>query len=189
MSRAARLAPVVVAAIALALYVRTLLPGMAFDDWGEMQTVPHVLGVPHPTGYPTYVLAAWLFELLPLGAIAFRANLFSAVCVALALATSTSIGMRLGVRPWIAAAAALATAAIGTVWASATVAEVNPLHLLLTALILDRSLAWSKDRRLRDLALGGLLIGLSFANHALTVLVAPYAVAFVVWTGRTTLRA
>ena len=108
MSRAVRLAPIVVAVIALAVYVRTLLPGMAFDDWGEMQTVPHVLGVPHPTGYPTYVLAAWLFELLPLGSIAFRANLFSAVCLALALATATSIGMRLGVRPWIAAVAALA---------------------------------------------------------------------------------
>ena len=38
---------------------------MAFDDWGEMQTVPWVLGIPHPTGYPTYVMAAWLFEQLP----------------------------------------------------------------------------------------------------------------------------
>ena len=189
MSRAARLAPIVVVAIALAVYVRTLLPGMAFDDWGEMQTVPHVLGVPHPTGYPTYVIAAWLFELLPLGtSIAFRSNLFSAVCVALALATATSIGMRLGVRPWVAAVAALATGAIGTVWGSATVAEVNPLHVLLVALIVDRSLAWADGRRLRDLALGGLLVGLSFANHPLTILVAPYAVAFVVWTGRSTLR-
>jgi hypothetical protein len=187
-TRAARIAPIVVAALALAVYVRTLLPGMAFDDWGEMQTVPHVLGIPHPTGYPTYVLAAWLFELLPLGAIAFRANLFSAVCIALALATATSIGIRLGVRPWIAAVAALATGAIGTVWAAATVAEVNPLHLLLISLILDRSLAWAEHRRLRDLALGGLLVGLSFANHPLTILVAPYAVAYVLWKGRSTLR-
>ena len=73
----------------------------------------------------------------------------------------------------VAAVAALATGAIGTVWGSATVAEVNPLHLLLVALILDRSLAWADGRRLRDLALGGLLVGLSFANHLLTILVAP----------------
>ncbi len=39
-----------------ALYVVTLMPGAAFDDWGEMQSVPHVLGVAHPTGYPTYIL-------------------------------------------------------------------------------------------------------------------------------------
>src|SRR6188472_750380 len=133
MSRAARIVPVVVAVASLALYVRTLLPGMAFDDWGEMQTVPWVLGIPHPTGYPTYVLAAWLFErllgLLSLGEVAFRANLFSAVCVALALAVATVIGVRLGVRPAIAAAAAIGTGAVGTIWGSATVAEVNPLHL------------------------------------------------------------
>jgi hypothetical protein len=179
---------VVVGVAALALYVRTLLPGMAFDDWGEMQTVPWVLGVPHPTGYPTYVMAAWLFEHLPLGDLAFRANLFSAVCVALALATATSIGVRLGVNAWIAGVAAFASGIVGTLWASGTVAEVNPLHLLFVALILDRSLAWAHDRRLRDLALGGLLVGLSLANHPLTVLVAPYAVAFVAWSGRATLR-
>ena len=56
------------------------MPGIAFDDWGELQTVPHVLGVAHPTGYPVYILSAWLFELLPIGSVAFRANMFSAVC-------------------------------------------------------------------------------------------------------------
>src|SRR6187549_3665355 len=148
MSRAARIVPVVVAVASLALYLRTLLPGMAFDDWGEMQTVPWVLGIPHPTGYPVYVMAAWSFERLPLGDVAFRANLFSAVCLALALAVATVIQIRLGVRPAIAAGAAVATGAVGTIWASATVAEVNPLHVLLVALILERSLAWAQDRRL-----------------------------------------
>ena len=188
MSRAARFLPVLVAVAALGLYLRTLLPGMAFDDWGEMQTVPWVLGIPHPTGYPTYVMAAWLFERLPLGEVAFRANLFSAVCTALALAVATLIGTRLGVRPAIAAAAAIGTGAVGTIWGSATVAEVNPLHLLLVALIVERSLAWAETLRLRDLALGGLVIGLSAANHPLTILVAPYAIAFVLWTGRSMLR-
>lgn len=187
--RAAVVVPVVVTVAAFVLYLRTLLPGMAFDDWGEMQTVPWVLGIPHPTGYPVYVMSAWLFEhVVPFGEVAFRANLYSAVCVALALGVATVIGIRLGVRPELAGVAAAATGAIGTIWSSGTVAEVNPLHLLLTALILERSLAWAGAPRLRDLALGGLLIGLSFANHALTLFVAPYAVAFVLWTGRAALR-
>ena len=50
------------------------MPGIAFGDWGEMQTVPHVLGVAHPTGYPTYILLAWLAELVPLGSIALAAR-------------------------------------------------------------------------------------------------------------------
>ncbi len=161
-------APAVVMAIALGLYVATLMPGMAFDDWGEMQTVPHVLGVAHPTGYPTYLLTAWLFELLPIGSVAWRANLLSAVCVAVALGSLTAIGQRIGVRPWLAAVAALATGAVATVWASALVAEVNPLHLALMALLIHRSLVWADDKRLRDLALGGLLVGLGLGNHLLT---------------------
>ncbi len=180
-------APALVFGVALFLYLRTLLPGMAFDDWGEMQTVPHVLGIAHPTGYPTYLLTAWLFEQLPVGDVAFRANLLSAVCVALALAVATLLQQRLGVRPAIAAVASLATAAVATVWSSATVAEVNPLHLLFMALLLDRAVAWADGRRLRDLALGGLLIGLSLGNHALTLFVAPYLVLYVLWSGRDTL--
>jgi Protein O-mannosyl-transferase TMEM260-like len=181
--------PLAVVAIALLVYLRTLLPGMAFDDWGEMQTVPHVLGVPHPTGYPTYVLTAWLFELLPVGSIAFRANLLSAVCIALAMGLLTSILQRLDVRPAIAAAAALATGFTGALWTSAEVAEVNPLHVLFIALIAERALAWAEAPRLRDLALGGLLIGLSLGNHVLTAFVAPFLVLFVLWAGRRELLA
>ncbi|MGH2465222.1 MAG: hypothetical protein ACRDGI_07165, partial [Candidatus Limnocylindrales bacterium] len=48
--------PVTIAVIALLVYVRTVMPGVAFGDWGEMATVPHVLGVAHPTGYPTYIV-------------------------------------------------------------------------------------------------------------------------------------
>ena len=179
-----RAAPLAVIAICLALYVATLMPGAAFDDWGEMQTVPHVLGVTHPTGYPTYILTAWAFELLPLGSVAWRANLLSAVCVAIALGTLTAIGGRVGVRPWLAAVAALATGAVATVWSSAVIAEVNPLHLALMALLIHRSLVWADELRLRDLALGGLLVGLGLGNHLLTAFVAPFFIGYALWAGR-----
>ncbi len=174
--------------MALVVYAATLMPGMAFDDWGEMQTVPHVLGVAHPTGYPTYILIAWLFELLPIGSVAWRANLLSAVCVAVALGTLTAIAQRVGVRWWLAVLAALATGAIATVWSSAVVAEVNPLHLALMALLIHRSLVWADEQRVRDLALGGLIVGLGAGNHLLTLFVAPFFVVFALWAGRHALR-
>jgi hypothetical protein len=180
----ARLAPVAVFAVALAAYARTLLPGLAFGDRGELQTVPAVLGIAHAPGYPSYVLAARLFELLPLGSVAYRANLFSAVLTALALATLSWTAVRLGVRPAIAAGAALATGAVGTVWASATVADVSPLHLLLMALLLDRSLAWADRARPADLALCGLLTGLALGNVLLTLFVAPFLALFALWSGK-----
>lgn len=175
--------------IALAVYVRTLLPGQAFGDWGEMQTVPHVLGVAHPTGYPTYIVLAWLAHLVPLGSIAFRANLLSAVLVSAALAVTVAILLRLGTRPAIAIGAALGLGAIGTVWAAATVAEVNPLHLLFVAALLHRAMVWEEHRRPRDLVLGAVLLGLALGNHLLILFVAPFIVLFVLWAGRRELAA
>ena len=149
-----------------------------------MQTVPHVLGIAHPTGYPTYILAAAIAELAPIGSVAFRANLLSAVFVSAALATLVAIAIRLKVHPLIAIAAALATGVVGTVWAAATVAEVNPLHLLLAALILHRALVWADDPTPVNLAIGGLLIGLALGNHLLTIFIAPFIVLYVLWAGR-----
>jgi transmembrane protein TMEM260 (protein O-mannosyltransferase) len=157
---------------------------MAFGDWGEMQTVPHLLGVAHPTGYPTYVLLGWFVQLVPLGSVAFRANLLSAVLVAAALATVVAILLRLGVRPSIAAAVVLTLGAVPTVWAAATVAEVNPLHLLFVALLLHRALVWEEGRQTRDLVLGALILGLALGNHLLIVFVAPFIGIFVLWVGR-----
>ena len=186
--REMRFGPLIVAAFSFAVYLRTLMPGIAFGDWGEMQTVPHVLGVAHPTGYPTYILLAWVAELIPIGSVAFRANLLSAALVAAALATVAVIAERLGARQAIAVAAALSLGAIGTVWAAATVSEVNPLHFLLVALILHRALVWEARRRPVDLVLGGLLVGLAFGNHLLMLFVAPFVVVFVLWVGRRELR-
>ena len=184
LSRPAVLASFAAGLIGFVVYVRTLLPGMAFGDWGEMQTVPHVLGVAHPTGYPTYIVLSWLAHLAPIGSVAFRANLLSAVLVAGTLAVMVALLLRLGCRPLIAAAAALALGAIGTVWTAATVAEVNPLHLLFVALLLHRALAWEQDRRPRDLVLGALLVGLALGNHLLIVFVVPFVALFVLWVGR-----
>ena len=94
--------------------------------------------------------------------------------MAIALGALTAIGQRLGVRPWLAALAALATGAVATLWTSAVVAEVNPLHVALMALLIHRSLVWADEGRARDLGLVGLLVGLG--NHLLTLFVAPFFV-------------
>ena len=90
-----------VAAAALAVYVATLAPGLTFEhhgtDGGDLIAAARTLGVPHPTGYTTYTLLAWLFSQLPVGVIAYRVNLLSAVCAAGAvglLCRTTQILMR-----------------------------------------------------------------------------------------------
>jgi hypothetical protein len=70
---------------AFALYVRTLTPGVLDGDSGEWQYMANILGVPHSTGYPTYILLAKLVTLVPIGNPAWRVNLFSAICATLTI--------------------------------------------------------------------------------------------------------
>ena len=74
------LLPVIaVAVVAFAAARLALLPGVAFWDTGEFQTVGPLMGTAHPTGFPTYVLLGWLASVVlqPFGEPAFRMNLLS----------------------------------------------------------------------------------------------------------------
>lgn len=174
--------------LALVIYLRTLLPGPSVGDWAEMQWIPARLAIPHPTGYPLYVLVGKLFSLIPVGSLGFRAELLSAVAAAAASATVVLIAVRLGVRPVIALAAGLAMAVTGELWLEATFSEMNGLHLLLVAAVLHRALVWRAERRDRDLLIGAFLAGLSLSNHVLAATVVPIIVVFVLVAARARLR-
>jgi len=74
-----------VAALTGVLYARTLAPTVL--RYGEADTLDaamlqagvSVLGIGHPTGYPTYMMLTHLVTYLPVGDPAYRANLASAV--------------------------------------------------------------------------------------------------------------
>jgi len=60
------------------LYLFTMPPAFKSNDSPETITSAYMLGISHPPGYPLFVMAAKIFSLLPIGAPAFRINLFSA---------------------------------------------------------------------------------------------------------------
>jgi tetratricopeptide (TPR) repeat protein len=59
-------------------YLFTLCPSIYFGDSGELVSMILTLGIPHPTGFPLYILGGKLFSFLPLASPAFRVNLMSA---------------------------------------------------------------------------------------------------------------
>ncbi|MCQ3972157.1 MAG: hypothetical protein DPW09_01780 [Anaerolineae bacterium] len=74
------------------LYLLTLAPGVVGGDAGEHQFAAPLLGIPHTTGYPLYILLGKLWTLLiPFGSPAWRMNLFSALNGALAAAVTALI--------------------------------------------------------------------------------------------------
>ena len=75
--------------VSFALYYCTLAPTVTLVDSGELILAAQTFGVAHPPGFPLYVLLAHAATLLPLGNIAVRVHLASALFGALASATMT----------------------------------------------------------------------------------------------------
>lgn len=170
--------------IALIVYVGTLAPDVLPADSGEFQLAAPLLGVPHPPGYPLYMLLGRLFTLLPIGNPAYRLNLLSAVSGALTLAlVSASVrhicagaGRAQGAF-YGAVAAALALGAATTFWAQSTTANVRSLTGLFTALCLYALVT----RRWRLFALS---LGLGLTHHASLAFFGLVSVLYLLLTER-----
>jgi hypothetical protein len=203
-----------VAGAAFLAYLATLAPGLSFahngTDGGDLIAAAWTLGVPHPSGYPTYTLLAWLFTRLPLGVVAYRANLLSAVCAAAATgllfaglrllllrdgglsgdasagrwaAGDTDSGNRPYTRLSLLAAAALTFAFASLPWSQAVIAEVYALLTLFAALLLWLLLRWRAGGSDRHLWLAGLCLGLGLGNH-LTLIFGVPALLLLLWPER-----
>ena len=172
--------PVAVAALVIALIWPGMLPDVAYWDTGEFQTILPIMGTAHPTGYPTYVLVGWLVNLLltPLGEPAFRMNVLSLLCVAVAAAGTVHLVARLTGRTAIAMAAGVAVALTPAAWRLSTHADPHTLHLALVVLLLIGLVRWEQARRAAEasadrwLVIASIVFGLSVGNHSLTLLLA-----------------
>ena len=143
----------VVAVFAFGIYLRTLMPSIGFWDTAEAQTVPHTLSIFHPTGFPTYTMLGWLWSQLPIGEVAYRMNLLSAVCLSLAAGLVVLISAQLMAerhRLLVAVSAGiggLAFAFADEAWQNAVRADVHALHIFFAALIIWLLLAWGSAER------------------------------------------
>lgn len=81
--------------VAAVVYGASARPDLVGGDAGEFQFVPWVLGIAHHTGYPLYTLLGWAWAHLPLGSIARRMNLLSAVFGAISVGLTAALAARL----------------------------------------------------------------------------------------------
>lgn len=164
----------------LSLLYASLLP---FDytsansgaDGGDLLTAILTGGIPHPTGYPTYLLLGRLFQQLPFGTPYWKGALLSCLFSALA-AGLAAFTAGLAARAEKPASRFLGTAAVGLAlglaplfWSQAVIVEVYALQaffavcfLLTLVLLLDRPASPRLDAALSILSV---LIGLGLGNH------------------------
>ncbi len=169
------------AVVALVLFVWTAAPTITWRndgaDGAELATAVDVLGIPHPPGYPTYVIVGKLFSLLlPIGDVAHRLALFSAACGAATVWFSVMIAGTIQTRrgPYsgpVLLMSGLALAVSPLLWSQSTITEVySPASMILSAcllLIVIRCAGGDGTRWLVPIA--GFLLGIGTGLH-LTVL-------------------
>lgn len=181
--------------LALVVYTITMNPTVSFIDSGELAAAAVMLGIPHPTGYPVFTILGHIAAIVPGGGEAIsRLNFTSALLVSssvvlfmkLALFAQNAIVLfpvrKLRLSPPLALNSAfvgtLSFAFSTTVWAQSVAVEVYSLHILFLVLVtftfLKGMQATVETATVSvHLLLFSFLLGLSFANHMTTILLAP----------------
>jgi hypothetical protein len=172
-----------VALFAFLLYASSLAPGLTWShqgaDGGELVAAAVVNGVPHPPGYPLYmlVLQAWLWAsglLWPQSDLAWRGNLLSALVGAssagLTVLVAGHLLSRWG-RAWLwAGFATLGWALTPLLWEQAVITEVYALHALLFVF-----LGWAVLVKPLRLCYVVTAVALGVAHHLTFLLLLPAA--------------
>ena len=163
-----------------AVYLATLLPGLGgTEDTPKFQYIGAVLGTAHHPGYPLYTMLTHAWSRVPLGTLAYRINVFSAVWGA-AVCAFVFLAMRtLRVRRWTAAAVAGAMGLGRTLWQHSVFAEAYTLAAALTAAAVLALLWWDATQHRRWLYAAVAAASLAFGAHLIFVGSLPAIVLFV----------
>jgi hypothetical protein len=172
----------------LVVYVLSLHHGVDYWDTGELQTVPYILGIPHPTGFPAYVIIGWIWShAVPFADPATRMNLLSAVGMSTAAFALYAVLVELSIEPVFAFGAAFVFACTRVPWEHATRADVHALALAAVTLAFWMALRWSRTGSVRALVACALTAALALAIHSGMILVVP-GIALVALGRRPPLR-
>ncbi len=191
--RSGRLIGLAAAASVFICYAATLAPGLTWAnngaDGGDLIAAAATLGVAHPSGYPTYLLLAHVFQWLPFGTLAARTNLLSAVCAAAAaglvaglVAQAYAGPRRFGLVGGLVAGVAFGLSPL--LWSQAVITEVHALHALFVAAILaTMPLSGSPaPGSVRSHVLAGAILGLALGNHLTTAVLLPPWLILSAWS-------
>jgi hypothetical protein len=174
-ARGARLACDLAAFLVPAIvYVASASYEPASWDTAELQGVPYILGITHPTGFPSYVMLGYVWShVLPFGSIAFRLNAFSGVALAGAGAFAYAIALELGAWPPVALAMTLWFAFTQDVWSHGSRAEAQNLAIVFEAFALYAFVRWMLGRGDRWFGAAFAAFGLAIAAHPNAIWLAP----------------
>jgi 4-amino-4-deoxy-L-arabinose transferase-like glycosyltransferase len=169
-------------AVPAGIYIAGASVEPASWDTAELQGVPYILGITHPTGFPFYVLAGYVWShAFAIGSVAWRMNVMSGAAIGVAGLAAYGVALEFGASLSVALAATLVFAFSPNIWSHAVRAEAQDLAVACAAVAMYafvRRLHGGGDRWfLAAFALCGL--GMAAHPNALWVLPALLAGAAV----------
>ena len=168
--------------VGLLAYGLGACPSIYVGDSGELVAAVHTLGIPHPSGYPLYVLLGKLWTLcLPFGSVALRMSWFSVVTAAGTVGAVYVLARRLELERAGAALAALVLAFSPSFWSQATIQRVYSLNALFVVASLLAVWHWHREEGRARLWPVFLLAGLGSANHTFMALEGGAIALWVFW--------
>jgi len=166
--------------VPIVLYLCTAMrePG-GFADYTEMLIVGKVWGIPHPPGFPLYILLNGVLSAIPAGSQAFRVALISVVAGALVSHFIYRIGRQIGFGILIAASGALLVATGRSLWMQGVITDVYSLNMLLLMVTVWGLFRWRSSENIRMLYLAIWMFILGVANYPALAVALPGLLIFV----------
>jgi Protein of unknown function (DUF2723) len=143
-------------------------------DTAELQGVPWILGIAHPTGFPFYTLLGYAWShVLPFDTIAYRLNALCAIAGAATALAGYLVALEFAAWPPVAMAAAWWFAFDEIVWSHAVRAEAQVVAVTCAAFALVCFLRWMRTGTPLAFAVACALFGLGVASHPNAIWIAP----------------
>ncbi len=160
------------AGCALVVYLVTLAPTVSYGgDCGDFIASSYTLSNSHPTGYPFYLVLGRLIASIPVGEVALRYNLLSAVAGAIAVGLVAVLVIELTANALAGALSSLSLACCYPFWSQAVIAEVYTVAVAFSVAQLWLAFRAVRDDDRRWLFGFALVSGLALAHHLQAVLV------------------
>ena len=159
--------------ISFSIYLKTICPTIHWFDSGEIIVGVHSLGLAHSPSFPLYNLIVKPFTFIPLGELAFRLNLASAIFGALTILSVYFISLYIlgEKRYFLAAISSLILSFTSSFWLQSIRAEVYTLNIFLICILVSLALVIHfKSTSHQLFYLLAFIYGLSIGNHSLLVL-------------------
>ena len=172
---------VLTGAVTLIVYILTLAPGITWSHWGadggDFLVAVYQGKLPHPPGFPLYLIIGRLMLLVPVGSVPWRMNMLSAIMASGSVFLTVWTLREKGLSMWSAVAAGFTLGFAPLFWSQALITEVYTSAAFFVSL--THFLNTLADKYNYPGILPGITWGMAIAIHPTTAITALYF-----WSGR-----